>query len=678
MQEILGYYDKEIVLLSIMVAIIGSYLALDICQHIMRSRREMKRIWLGVGATTMGLSIWSMHFIGMTAFEVGLPVHYNWWMTFLSIIPAIGSSYIAFYILDKEIAGRIPTLSSSFFMGIGITSMHYLGMKAMTIPGVSMEYHIGYVFLSLMVAVVVSFIALLLFKVVQSKQFVFYKGLSALLMGGGIASMHYIGMKSVRFYIEEGAQLSTEVTGNKVFLILSVSLIMSLVLSAVILLSRVENRSTMHLAYYDLLTGLPNRLHFLMKYEELLKKARNKQHKIVCILFDVDHFKWVNDSFGYKAGDKVLSQLGEAIMAFDNPNLTIARLDGNRFGVLVRKDVSYSQLWHMLEDIQEKIKGMTFSYEQFQFKTTLSIGASMKVFDPDCEDDLFSEAEQALHYAKEIGRNTIQIYSSSVHSNERGRYLLSELRQAASREQFTLRYQPKVTATTSEVNKVEALIRWNHPSLGSISPGEFIPLAEKNGLIVSITEWVMRTAIHQMKVWEESGIPIDRVSINVSAIHFQYGNVYKMVHDLVGEYNMAPSKVELEITETSVMKNIDEAVNTLDHLRKLGIRIALDDFGTGLSSLNYLQRLPIDTLKIDKSFVDDLVHDQKQQSIVSTIISLAQHLGMEVTVEGVEHADQADLLHSYSCDYIQGYYYFKPLFPEEVEEACLLHRKILS
>ncbi|QSS99935.1 bifunctional diguanylate cyclase/phosphodiesterase [Pontibacillus sp. ALD_SL1] len=678
MQELLGNYDGEIVLLSIIVAVIGSYLALDSCQHITRSRREMKQIWLGVGATTMGLSIWSMHFIGMTAFNVGIPIQFNWWMTFLSILPAIGASYIAFYVLDKELVGRIRIVISAIFMGVGISSMHYIGMRAVIIPGAVMEYDLFFVYLSVIVAIVISLVALWLFKLVQLKQSLAMKGLSAILMGSGVAAMHYTGMEAVRFSVEEGTIPSGELGGNKVFLILSVSLIMSLVLSAVILLSRVESRSTMHLAYYDFLTGLPNRLHFLMKYEELLKKARNKQHKVVCILFDVDHFKWVNDSFGYKAGDKVLYQLAETITSFDKPNITIARLDGNRFGVLIRKDISYGELRVMLENIQEKVKKMTFSYEQFQFKTTLSVGASMKLFDPDCEDDLFSEAEQALHFAKDIGRNTVQIYDPSIHSNERGRFLLSEMRQAAQRNEFSLMYQPKVTASTLEVTKIEALIRWYHPSLGFISPGEFIPLAEKNGLIVTITDWVMRTAFEQLKTWEVKNIPIDRISINVSAIHFQYGNVFKMVSELISEYEIDPNKVELEITETSVMRNIEEAVNTLNQLKAFGVRIALDDFGTGLSSLNYLQRLPIDTLKIDKSFVDELVEDRKQQAIVSTIIHLAKHLGMEVTVEGVEEADQAELLLSYLCDYIQGYYYYKPMLAAEIEETCLASRKILA
>lgn len=678
MQELLGNYDGDIVFLSIIVAIIGSYLALDSFQHITRSRREMKQIWIGVGATTMGLSIWSMHFIGMTAYNVGMPIHFNWWLTFLSILPAIGASYIAFYVHDKESVGRVRIAVSGIFMGAGISSMHYVGMKAMFIPRVNMEYDRFYVYLSVVVAIVISLIALWLFKLVQLKQSITVKGLSAIVMGSGIAAMHYIGMEAVRFSMEEGVIPSGEFNGDKVFLILAVSLIMSLVLSAVILLSRVENRSTMHLAYYDFLTGLPNRLHFLMKYEEFLKKARNKQHKIACILFDVDHFKWVNDSFGYKAGDRVLHQMAEAITAFDQPNITIARLDGNRFGLLIRKDISYSELRSVLEKIQEKVKQMTFSYEQFQFKTTLSVGASMKIFDPACEDDLFSEAEQALHFAKEIGRNTVQIYDPSIHSNERGRFLLSELRQAAERKEFSLVYQPKVTTSTLEVTKIEALIRWHHPRLGFISPGEFIPLAEKNGLIVTITDWVMRTAFEQLKRWEEKHIPIDQISINVSANHFQYGNVAKMVSELIGEYEIDPNKVELEITETSVMRNIEEAVNTLEQLRALGVRIALDDFGTGLSSLNYLQRLPIDTLKIDKSFIDDLVQDSKQQAIVSTIIHLAKQLGMEVTVEGVEESDQADLLLSYSCDYIQGYYYFKPMLAEGIEETCLASRKVLA
>ncbi len=670
LNEIQGSWDEGIVVLSILIAVLGSYISLDISQHIPKAHREMKRIWLSMGSITMGLSIWAMHFIGMTALRLNVEVYYDWLDTFLSILPAFGAAFIAFYLINRTNVNTLQILGSGVFMALAIVTMHYSGMQAMVIPGVEMVYDEAYVTLSIGIALFVSIVALFLFKRIQSSHSTLIKIGSALLMGMAISSMHYVAMKATHYQETADYIFFPSQVGNKEFLILSVSVIMTVVLMAVILMNRMENRHALQIAHYDLLTKLPNRSYFVQQYEYLLKRARKNETMLSCILFDVDHFKRINDTFGYEAGDRVLQQIAQQMKGFQNKNIIIARLDGNRFGLLIQKEKSLEDLNGVLERIQLKFDQLNFSHGQFEFHPTLSIGASVKEFAPDIYDDLFIQAEQALHYAKNQGRNNFQLYNPEVHSQKRENLIINELKQAVSKEELSLYFQPKITVKSMQAEEAEVLLRWNSEKLGMISPGEFIPIAEKNGLIVEISEYVLRSAFKQLKEWEDTEFPICCLAINISPVHFQYGNIYQMLVGLIEDYQVDPSKVELEITETSVMKNIDQAVQTLESLRELGFRIALDDFGTGLSSLNYLQQLPIDTLKIDRTFVNDLDQDTTKQAIVKTVIQLANHLGAKVTVEGVETKQQAHMLQLLHCDHLQGYYFYKPMPCRQLEKVC--------
>lgn len=670
MVEMQGSWDTGMVSLSILIAILGSYISLDISQHIPKAQRGMKRIWLSVGSITMGLSIWAMHFIGMAALQLEAGVYYDWLETFLSIIPAFVAAFIAFFILNKGIVNKRKVISAGFFMAMAIVLMHFSGMQAMVIPGVAMEYNKFYVTVSVVLALLVSIIALFLFKKVQTSKSIFIKVGSAVLMGVAISSMHYVGMEATHFYKTTDYIFFPSQVGNEEFLILSVSIIITVVLMAVIVMGRMENRHALEMAHYDLLTKLPNRRYFVEQYEYVLNRSRKHGHKLSCILFDVDHFKRINDTFGYEVGDRFLQQMAHHMKEFKNKNVLMARLDGNRFGLLIQKETSLENLNHMLNDMQVKFDQINFSHGQFEFRPTLSIGASIKVMGSETYDDLFIQAEQALHYAKSHGRNNFQLYNSELHSQKRENLILHELEQAISRGELTLYFQPKITVKNHQAEEAEVLIRWDSEKLGRVSPGEFIPIAEKNGLIVEISEYVLRSAFKQLKVWEDTSFPIHCLAVNISPVHFQYGNIYSMLVNLIEEYQIDPSRVELEITETSVMKNIDQAVQTLESLRDLGFRIALDDFGTGLSSLNYLQKLPIDTLKIDRTFVNDLDQDSTKQAIVDTVIRLANHLGATVTVEGVETVQQATVLEQLRCDHLQGYLFYKPMPCHQLEEVC--------
>ncbi|KGX87242.1 putative bifunctional diguanylate cyclase/phosphodiesterase [Pontibacillus litoralis] len=448
--------------------------------------------------------------------------------------------------------------------------------------------------------------------------------------------------------------------------LITFSLLLQGVLAIGVWLSKKKNDSVDKLSNYDRLTTLPNRSSFFHRYDEIIHRAHEEKLSVICILFDVDHVMWINETFGRRAGDELLKKIAGKLQRCSSPNAFVARIGGNRFGYVCYTSKIALNVKDYLVKMQESVNNISFSQGQFTIQPTISIGASVATFDTNQTEDLFICAERALHFAKEKGRNNGQVYDPAIHYNEREHQILLELKQAIKREEFTLYFQPLVTEGTFEVNKAETLLRWNSEQLGHVSPAEFIPVAEKYGLIVDITEWVICSAFQQLNEWDKAHYIIQSLSINISSVHFQYGDVSHMMEKLATQFDIDPTRIEIEITETSVMKNIDEAVQALHKLRALGFRVALDDFGTGLSSLNYLQQLPIDNLKIDRSFVQHIDQDNKKQVIVETIIRLAQHLGAEVTVEGVETKQEVDFLQASGCNYLQGYYFSKPLPVKEL------------
>lgn len=666
LQELQGNYESGLVLLSLVVAMVGAYISLDIAQHIARTSRDMRIPWLFTGAVTFGMSLWSVHFIWVNALHVHIPILENGSATFLSILPVVLASMVAFYMINKGVITYIQVFLAGVIISAGMIVMQIVARTALVMPGVELRFHAVYLFLASFVAFLLAVGSIRLLRKIQQHRSRLRKIGSAIGLGIAITLLYYIGTKAMPIYVRDTKVFTATPFSDNTALVLNVTIMMTVLLAAVLLLGRVENLSMQRLAYYDILTNLPNRRYFIQKYDDLLKGTAKQKGVISCILFDVDHFKWINDTFGYEAGDEFLKQIAKEIRDHAHPTTVVARLDGNRFGLLYRKGKTVEDLQERLESIQESFRGIPFDLGQLEFRPTLSIGASMKEYDNPSYTSLFSHAERALHFAKGNGRNNIQIYNKDIHSNEREHQLLNGMKHAMKRGEFSLYYQPTVSAHPLHYQRAEVLIRWFSEELGQVSPGEFIPLAERSGLITELTEWIVRTALIQLKAWDKEQASIRQLSINISAIHFQYGNVYDLMKRLTDEIEIHPSRIELEITETSVMKNMSQAVATLHQLRELGFRIALDDFGTGLSSLNYLQMLPIDTLKIDQTFVQDIAHDTKKQAIVETIIRLAKHLGMEIVVEGIEENVQCLLMQSYGCDYLQGYYFAKPMRAEEL------------
>lgn len=428
-----------------------------------------------------------------------------------------------------------------------------------------------------------------------------------------------------------------------------------------------------HMAYYDSLTGLPNRTLFMDRFLMAVANAQRKNRMVAIYFFDLDNFKTVNDTLGHSFGDELLSMVGGHLKLHMRKCDTIARLGGDEFIMMQSNIKDIGEVTHLAARILQMFQ-QPWLLDGHEFYVTASIGISVYPGDGSDLNTLMKNADAAMYRAKEMGKNNFQLFTSELNSRIIERLAVeSSLRKAVEMNEMELVYQPQVDLATGKVTSVEALLRWNHPDLGAIMPENFIPLAEESGLIIPIGEWVFRTACRQFVTWRENGAGDLRLSVNLSARQFQQRNLLAVLTEIMEETGMKPEWLGLEITESTAMKDIDYTISLLESFREMGIGVSLDDFGTGFSSLNHLKRLPITNLKIDKSFVHGLTPDSKEAMITEALISLAHSMKLIVTAEGVETEKQLEFLKEHKCDVVQG---FLLSTPKSVSELDLLSERI--
>lgn len=428
-----------------------------------------------------------------------------------------------------------------------------------------------------------------------------------------------------------------------------------------------------NLAYFDSLTGLPNRLLFKEHLAHALAHA-DRTGRLAAILFlDLDRFKYINDTLGHGIGDKLLQGVAERLLVCvrksdvvgreEGGGLTssVARLGGDEFTVLLTDISSVQDAARISQRIITAVS-QPFTLDAHEVIVTTSIGISLYPDDGSDIVNLIKNADTAMYYAKDLGRNNFQFYTQSMNVSTLERLALeNHLRKALEREEFILHFQPLFDINSTEIIGVEALVRWKHQELGMVSPGEFIPLAEETGLIIQIDEWVLRTACKHAVKWQESGFPPIVMSVNLSGQHFIRENLLETVASALRDTGLDPCYLELELTESVLMKNAEETVSTLRALKAMGVHISIDDFGTGYSSLSYLKRFPLDTLKIDRSFVNEITTDSDSAEITKAIIAMAHSLKLRVLAEGVETEEQLAFLRAHGCEVLQGFLFSRPL-----------------
>jgi diguanylate cyclase (GGDEF)-like protein/PAS domain S-box-containing protein len=443
-----------------------------------------------------------------------------------------------------------------------------------------------------------------------------------------------------------------------------------------------QNRQTKeklnHLAYHDALTDLPNQVLFKDRLKQAIALSRRNDQMQAVMLLNLDRFKTVNDSLGYTAGDRLLQSVAQRLTSCVRESDTVARFGGDEFAILLTQIPRAQDAANVARAIKQSLE-QAFLFEDQEIFVSSSIGISLYPQDGRDTAGLLKTAGVALDRAKRQDGNNYHFYTAGGTTRALKQLVLeSNLRPGLERSEFLVYYQPQVDIRGFHLVGMEALIRWQHPSLGLLYPHEFVPLAEESGLIISMGDWVLRTSCAQNMAWQDAGFTPMRLSVNFSARQFQQPTFITDVAQILKDTNLDPRWLELELTESSIMKNPEEAIVKLHELKLMGIKVAIDDFGTGYSSLNYLKRFPIDTLKIDKSFVSDVCRDPHDTAIVRAIINLGHALDLTVVAEGVETKEQLQYLSALECDVVQGFLFSKALSVEAFEELLVEQRQVAS
>ncbi len=428
------------------------------------------------------------------------------------------------------------------------------------------------------------------------------------------------------------------------------------------------NKQLRHLATHDALTSLPNRVLLDDRLSQAVMQAERSGEGFALCVLDLDRFKMINDSMGHGAGDELLKQVARRLSLVVRGVDTVARLGGDEFVLIVSQARTRADTDPLVAKILESLHA-SVQIGGVEVHTSASIGVAFYPTDATTSEALYAHADAAMYCAKQRGGGSAECFTDHMNrvTEERLRFE-ADLHRALKLQQFELHYQPKYDAASERIHSVEALIRWRHPERGLIFPDQFIPLAEESGLIVPIGEWVLREACRQLKAWQDQGLPRLRIAVNISAVQFRRLDLVDTVRLALSQADIDARYLEIEITESAVMTNPEESVAILERLSRMGVIVSVDDFGTGYSSMSYLRRFPIDKLKIDRSFISNIMKSADDASIVQAIISLAHGLRLKVVAEGIEDAEQVALLRKLGCDHYQGFYFSRPVPASEFAE----------
>ena len=674
-------YSPALVFISLCVAILASYTALDLTGRIATARGRTAYLWMGGGALAMGFGVWSMHFIGMLALELPLELGYDLGLTLWSLLVAILSCGFAFWLVSQPSLPALQLLLGALIMGAGISAMHYSGMAALKMqPGI--DYDPTLFGLSLVIAVGASAAALsIAFRLRKQTPYVrLIRGGASVVMGLAIVGMHYTGMAAANFPV--GSFCGALVDGLSGKGLDNLVLVSSLAVLVIALLTSIfdarldartaaladsltlANEELTQLALHDTLTGLPNRILLADRISQAMAKVAEQGGCFSLMFIDLDGFKPVNDAFGHHVGDRLLREVALRLREQLRSQDTLARIGGDEFVLLVR--LTGPDDAPQVATRQVSLLAKSFRVDEHDLQISASIGIALYPGNGQSAEELLMNADAAMYHAKGGGKNGYSFFDVSMNTNARKQLqLLQDLRQALEHNQFRLHYQPKFDASNGKPVGAEALLRWEHPQQGLLQPDDFIELAEKTGLIIPIGEWVLNEACRQMRIWFDQGYSHWRIAVNLSALQFCYSGLVDSVVSALERNQLPANSLTLEITETTAMSDADASMTVLQKLSHMGVDLSIDDFGTGYSSLMYLKRLPANELKIDRGFVRDLEHDSDDAAIVSAIVALGQALGLRIVAEGVETDTQQSFLTTLGCDSLQGFLLGQPLPAEQ-------------
>ncbi|MDF9777259.1 diguanylate cyclase (GGDEF)-like protein [Pseudomonas baetica] len=675
-------------LLAYLVACVGCFATLDMAERVAHAENSASRTrWRWVGSGCLAGGIWAMHFVAMLAFQTPIDLHYQLPVTVFSLTIALLAAWLAMYTLSLPELSFQQCLISSIGIGLGIATMHYVGMTAMH-SNAEAYYHPGLFALSIAIAIGAALAALLLAWYLRDGTGMLhqlFKYSASLLLGAGILSMHLTAMAAFNMVLPGDSLPAQTGEHSQLQLALTVTVMALLIIGSSIsaaladkklqhkdhdlqrvnsLLSQLDQArmSLQQVAHYDPLTNLINRRGFNQIFAEKLMEKTNEGGMLAVMFLDIDHFKRINDSLGHDAGDDLLKVLAQHIKSsIRSHEDVVARFGGDEFCLLINLH-DREEARHMAQRIMLKMKE-PIELSGRRMVMTTSIGISLFPEDGKTCEELLKNADLALYQSKGSGRNGLSFFSANLKTRATLELQLEEELRHALREDtgLILYYQPIYDLKTGQVSKLEALIRWQHPVHGLLVPDRFIAIAEANGLIAELDNWVLRKACEDLGELSRKGCEDLKIAVNCSPLNLAREELADEIEYALRVAGVAPNQLELEVTENALMGNIASTLVLLRQIRALGVSLSIDDFGTGYSSLAYLKRLPLNTLKIDRSFIQDIPKATQDMEIVQAIIVMAHTLHLQVVTEGVETFEQYQFLENHGCDFVQGYLLSRPV-----------------
>lgn len=672
-------WDSVLICVSLIVVFIASFTALDTAGRVAVSRGWSARFWLLVGGIAMGIGVWAMHFIGMLAMMMPMMMRYDTRLTILSLLVAILASVLAF---GQTVGGlhltRQRLLSGTLILGAGVVVMHYLGMYALLIEP-QPEWNALLVALSVLIAFAASGLALwLAFHLRQGDHhLMLMRGLASLVMGIAIAGMHYVGMAAAEFshssmmqpHGVSNAGLAVWVT-LITLTILGITLLSSMLdaqLRAARLATRLNraNQELRQLAMHDNLTTLPNRVMLEQQLDLAIKQAMLNEHRFAVIYMDLDGFKAVNDTWGHHVGDRLLVAVAERLCSQLSNTMLLVRLGGDEFVLMAECDISAAR---QLAQKLVKVISSPFELDRYVLHVSLSAGIAIFPLHGRNRQELLFNADAAMYHTKHSGRNGWCLFEPAMSAATQHQLeLANDLWEAIEREQMRLFYQPKFCSGGTRLMGFEALLRWQHPQRGLLTPELFLPRAEKTGQIIALGNWVIGEACRQLRLWHSQGHSDWTVSVNLSALQFHQRDLLTILTQTLARYQLPGSALMLEITEAIAMRDPAFSQQRIRELQQAGVSVAIDNFGIGYANLLHLKDLDASELKIDRSFINCLRPGSEDATVVSAMLTLAQSLNLRMVAEGVETEEQQHLLTSLGFDALQGYLLGKPTPADRVE-----------
>ncbi|MCF9033423.1 EAL domain-containing protein [Acinetobacter nectaris] len=685
-------YDTWLVIGSTLVTLITSYTTFA-TEHILFknfNHKKYKKLIIITTGTLLAASIWSMHLIKIFADHYLENIIFDIKLIATSYFIVLLASIFSIWLVTSYKISFLRLAVGAIVLGVGIIGMNYTEQLAISIPYYHFEYSPKMVILSIVWSAVGAGCTLwFAYKIRVEKDYVILlRVIVSMLLTSTIVGLHYLGMLSLSinhlpdaFYHSLADRDNSAILG----LILIIFAIFIIVLFICLLENSLEkrniqlhraNKKLKYLIAHDHLTRLPNRSYLSNHIKIVLSEHKLHRQNLAFLFMDLDRFKAINDAFGNYIGDELLILFSNRVTKFIKQENKLFRINGDEF-LLIAEHTNLEQAELLAQGILD-IMQEGFNISGHKINITLSIGISIFPEFGENLQDLMMHADIAKLVAKEQGRNTYSVfnYQAAEYTERNQSRLMNDLFSAIADGEFILFYQPKFN-DSRKIFGVEALIRWQHPTLGLLTPNKFIPLAEKTGFIIPIGYWVLDQACKQISLWEKQGLDLYPISINLSALQIEHKNLIQTLEEKITQYEIDPNHLMIEVTETTAMHHIDFSIHIFKKIRELGVGLSIDDFGTGHSSFLYLKDLPVNELKIDRAFIKNLEPHSKDEAILDSIIKLTQHLGLSITAEGVETEAQFEILKRLGCYSFQGFLLGKPV-PKEVLKIQFLSSKIAA